>query len=193
MASIIRDDSLPKPAPPDETELRKYYYTHPEEFTSQAKIHVYEILLSDELLARKLSQEIKTLNRFKEKAAELTERAGKRGSNGDLGVIERQWFPEIFDLARKTPVNKIGGPVVTQGKYSIFYVAEKEDEKLLNFLDVKGNIAKIITNERKQEIFLNWLEERKKETKIQIYDDALWATINKERYAKADTTGQMGG
>ncbi|MBN1213674.1 MAG: peptidylprolyl isomerase [candidate division Zixibacteria bacterium] len=193
MASVMRDDSLPKPAPPEELEIRKYYDEHPGEFTTQAKIHVYEILLSDELLARKLAREIKTLNKFKEKAAELTERAGKRGTNGDLGVIERDWFPEVFDLARKTAVGKIGGPVVTQGKYSIFYVADKQKEEMKNFLDVKGDIQARITYDRKNDIFLNWLEERRKNTKVVIYDDALWSTIDKDRYVQADTTGQMGG
>ncbi len=193
MASVMRDDSLPKPIPPEETELRKYYDDHPEEFTIQPKIHVYEILLSDELQARKLSKEIKTLNQFKQKATELTERAGKRGTNGDLGVIERDWFPEIFDLARKTPVGKIGGPVVTQGKYSIFYVFDKQEASLQNFLDVKGTILTKLTNERKQEIYLNWLAESRKNTKINIYEDAIWSTIDKDRYAQADTTGQIGG
>lgn len=193
MASVMRDDSLPKPIPPDESELRKYYDDHPEEFTVQPKIHVYEILLSDELQARKLSKEIKTLNQFKQKATELTERAGKRGTNGDLGVIERDWFPEIFDLARKTPVGKIGGPVVTQGKYSIFYVFDKQEASLQNFLDVKSTILTKLTNERKQEIYLNWLAESRNKTKINIYEDALWSTIDKDRYARADTTGQIGG
>lgn len=193
MASVMRDDSLPKPIPPDESELRKYYDDHPEEFTVQPKIHVYEILLSDELQARKLSKEIKTLNQFKQKATELTERAGKRGTNGDLGVIERDWFPEIFDLARKTPVGKIGGPVVTQGKYSIFYVFDKKEASLQNFLDVKSTILTKLTSERKQEIYLNWLAESRKNTRINIYEDALWSTIDKDRYARVDTTGQIGG
>jgi len=193
MASVMLDDSLPKPVPPEEKEIRKYYDDHPEEFTTQAKINVYEILLSDELLARKLAKEIKSLNKFKEKATELTERAGKRGTNGDLGVIERDWFPEVFDLARKTPVGKIGGPVVTQGKYSIFYVTDKQDEEMQNFLDVKANIQAKINYDRKMDIFQNWLEERKKNTKIEIYEDALWSTIDKDRYVQADTTGQIGG
>ena len=192
MAAVMRSDSIPVPEPPDEVALRQYYVEHPEDFVEPPRVHVYEILLSDELLARKLAKEIKSLAKFKEKAMELTERSGKRGSNGDLGVIERKWFPEIFDLARKTPVGKIGGPVVTQGKYSIFYVADKVEEKKKEFLDVKADINNIIIDQQKKEAFSNWVEEREKTTKVEIFDDVLWGLIDANKYVAADTAGQSG-
>jgi len=192
MASIMRNDSIQVAEPPDEIALRRYFEENPEEFIIPPKVHVYEILLSDELLARKLAKEIKSLEKFKEKALELTERSGKRGSNGDLGVIERKWFPEVFDLARKTPVGKIGGPVVTQGKYSIFYVAEKEDEKKKNFLEVKTEIANRLTEDQKIEAIRNWIEERKKTTNVEVFDDVLWSIIDIDKYGAADSTGQSG-
>ncbi|MFZ5979429.1 MAG: peptidylprolyl isomerase, partial [Candidatus Zixiibacteriota bacterium] len=192
MAAIMRSDSIQVAEPPEEMELREYYEKNHDEFIVPPKLHVYEILLSDELLARKLAKEIKSLAKFKEKAMELTERSGKRGSNGDLGIIERKWFPEIFDLARKTPVGNIGGPVVTQGKYSIFYVADKEDEKLKDFLEVKTEITTRITDERKKEAFANWVEERKKTTKVETFEDVLWSAIDIDKYGATDTTKPSG-
>ncbi|MFQ5453941.1 MAG: peptidylprolyl isomerase, partial [Candidatus Zixiibacteriota bacterium] len=84
MADIMKNDSIVLPPAPDEETLRQYYEDNAEEFTVPAKVHVYEILLSDELKARKLANEIKSLQEFKEKAMDLTERPGKRSKNGDL-------------------------------------------------------------------------------------------------------------
>ncbi len=187
MADIMKNDSLPMPPPPTEDELRQYYDEHKEEFTNPAKVHVYEILLSDELKARKLAKEIKSLKEFKERAMDLTERPGKRAQKGDLGYIERKWFPEIYDLAVKTPVGSIGGPVVTNGKYSIFYVEDLTDAELKDYLGVKREIVAKLNNKRKADALDAWIKERKASTPIKIYEDVLWTTIDKDKYASQDT------
>jgi peptidyl-prolyl cis-trans isomerase C len=61
MADVMRADSISRPAAPTEEELRKYYDEHRDEFLVPARIHLFEILLSDEMQARKLAREIKSL------------------------------------------------------------------------------------------------------------------------------------
>ncbi|RKX22161.1 MAG: hypothetical protein DRP35_02625 [Candidatus Zixiibacteriota bacterium] len=186
MADIMRNDSIPKPLPPDDSMIRQYYDEHSDKFTDPAKVHVYEILLSDELKAKKLAKEIRSLDKFKSKAMDLTERPGKRPVQGNLDYIERKWFPEIFDLARKTKIGKIGGPVVSHGKYSIFYVVDKLDEQIKDFLTVKNEIKGIIVRQQIGETFVDWVKERKENTDIEIYDDVLYGTIDQGKY-KSDT------
>lgn len=182
MADIMRNDSLPKSLPPDDAMIRQYFDENPDKFTDPAKVHVYEILLSDELKAKKLAKEIRNLDEFKSKAMDLTERPGKRAVQGNLDYIERKWFTEIFDLARKTKIGKIGGPVVTQGKYSIFYVVDKYDDQIKDFLTVKNEIRGIINRQLAGETFTNWIKERKENTDIEIYEDVLFSTVDQEKY-----------
>ncbi|MEA1980960.1 MAG: peptidylprolyl isomerase [candidate division Zixibacteria bacterium] len=186
MADIMRNDSIPKPLPPDDSMIRQYYDENSEKFTDPAKVHVYEILLSDELKAKKLAKETHSLDKFKSKAMDLTERPGKRAVQGNLDYIERKWFPAIFDLARKTKIGKIGGPVVSHGKYSIFYVVDKLDEQIKDFLTVKNEIKGIIARQQIGEAFVSWVKERKENTDIEIYDDVLYGTVDQEKY-KPDT------
>ena len=186
MALVMKHDSLPQPLEPDEAEMRQYYDDHMELYTQSEQIHVYEILLSDEILANKLVKEIKTLEQFKEKATELTERPAKRGTNGDLGYIRRQYFPEVFDLAQKTNDGKIGGPVVTaDGRYSIFWVVDRIPASAKNYLDVKSDVKSRIMGIKKTEALKAWVNDRKKETKISINEDAIWSTIDNAKYASA--------
>ena len=187
MADIMRNDSLPKPLPPDDGMLRQYYDEHPDEYMNPAKVHVYEILLSDEIKAKQLKKELFSLNVFKEKAADLTERPGKRALQGNLDYIERKFFPEIFDLARKTPVGKIGGPVVTMGKYSIFWVVDKVDEELKDYLDVKKQIQSKLNSEQKNAAFQEWVKQRWADTDININEDVLWSLVDMDKYGATDT------
>ncbi len=188
MADIMLNDSLPKPLPPDEGMIRLYYDDNSEEFVNPAKIHVYEILLSDELKAKKYAKEIKNLEKFKSIAMDLTERPGKRPVQGNLDYIERRWFPEIFDLAKKTKNRTVGGPVVTQGKYSIFYVVDKLEEEMKDFLSVKNVISDLIVKKQEVETLHKWIEDRKANTNIEVYDDVIWSTIDKSKYAAVETS-----
>ncbi len=190
MASIMRNDSIISEVVPDENMAREYYENNTEEFTNPAQVHVYEILISDELKARKLASKIKSLKAFKETAMDLTERAGKRSKSGDLGYITRQWFPEIFDLAKKTSVGAIGGPVVSQGKYSIFYVVDKIEPELKDYLGVKRGIMQKLIQQQKNLTFEKWVNKRRQATTIEIDEDALWASINMDLYVTADSLNQ---
>ncbi|MFQ5500436.1 MAG: peptidylprolyl isomerase [Candidatus Zixiibacteriota bacterium] len=192
MADIMRNDSIPLPPRPDEGQTRQYYDEHPDEFTSPAQIHVFEILLSDEILARKLKSEIRSLKSFKDVAMDKTERPGKRASSGDLSYIERKWFPEIFDLARKTAVGEIGGPVVTMGKYSIFYVVDKLDSALKDYLDVKASITNKLLQEQRKEAFRLWVENRREATKVVVYEDVLRDLIDSDKYASSEQASDQG-
>ena len=189
MADLMRSDSIPKPEPPDDGVTRMYYDKHPQEFTNPATYHVYEILLGDELKALDLKKNIKREAKFRETALELSERPGKRALEGDLGYITRTKYPEIYDLARKTPVGTIGGPVVTRGKYSIFWVADKTESELKDYLGVKRDIFRKLSERNEQQAFAAWIEQRGQETSIEIYEDALWSTINMDKYPDEEESG----
>jgi parvulin-like peptidyl-prolyl isomerase len=191
MADMMRNDSIPKPPPPGDGVVRMYYDKHHDEFTDPATFHVYEIMLADEMKAIELRNSIKTEKEFREIALEISERPGKRALEGDLGYIKRASYPEIYDLANKTKVNTIGGPVVTRGKYSIFWLADKTESVLKDFLNVKRSVIQIISKKNEIAAFASWVEERKQMTDYQIYEDALRATINMDRYPEpvGDETG----
>ncbi len=183
MADIFRNDSLMQPGEPTEQELREYYEENKEEFATPPKIHVYEIQVSDELVARRLARQLTSLSQFKKTAAELTERPGMRAKGGDLGYIEEKWFPELFQAASKVLKGKVSGPVPMQGKYSVFMAVDRTGKSYQDFLDVKRDISSEITKKKRQEILDQWVKERKSITRIDINEDVLWETVNKEDYA----------
>lgn len=184
MAEIMQNDSLPTPPVPDEAAIRAHYEDNIETYSDLAEIQVFEILLSDEMMANNLAKEIKTLEEFREKAMDLTERPAKRATSGDLGYIQRRWFPEIFDAADKMPVGGIGGPVITSdNKYSVFWVTDKIPSSPKAYLDVKGEIARKLASKQKAEALRLWVEARGQITSIEVNEDAIWETVDQTQYA----------
>ena len=192
MADIMRSDSIPQLPPPTEEDARKYFDEHQPEYTQPMKIHVFEILLSDEVKANDLKKKLKSIIQFKEKAMDLTERPGKRSVGGDLQYVERQWYPEIFDLAQKTPTGKIAGPVLNRGKYSLIWVSDKVPESVKDFLTVKNEIISKLTVEARGQSFIQWVEAQKQSVKIEFKDEAIWNMVNKDAYTAVDTAAAGG-
>lgn len=183
MAEIMKTDSMPKPEQPSEEVCRAYYDDNSDVFIEPLRIHVYEILLSDEVKARELVGQIKTLKKFKDNATLLTERPGKRSVGGDLQYIERRYYPEIFDLAQKTKPGTAAGPVLTRGKYAVIWVSDKLPERVKDYLSVKDQVATLIMQQSMVDIFNQWVENQKNARNVQYYDDAIWGMIDKNAYA----------
>ncbi len=192
MADLMKSDSLPQVADPTEQEVRNYYDENPDEFTTPAKVHIFEILVADELKAQQLKKQIRSRDQFRDKAMELTLRPGRRSVSGDLDYITRSMYPEIFDAAWDTPEGSIGGPVRDRDKYSIFWVEDKIEPQLKDFLGVKRDIFRTLRQKREQELFNAWIEQRKEETTVRINEDAIWSTIDTKAYARSDTGGAEG-
>ncbi len=187
MADIMKSDSIPQLPPPTEEDARKYYDEHQSDFTEPMKIHVFEILLSDEVKANELKKKIKSIIQFKEKAMDLTERPGKRSVGGDLQYVEHQWYPEIFDLAQKTPTGKIAGPVLNRGKYSLIWVSDKVSESIKDFLAVKNEIMVKLNKVTHDQSFRQWVDSQKQSKKVEFKEEAIWNMVNKDAYTAADS------
>ncbi len=182
MAEIMRD-SIPQPPPPDEDEILAYYNENQAEFTVPEKMHLYEVMVSDKNQALELRKKIKGLNQLKSAAAELTERSGFRAKRGDLGLIERKWFPNVFDAAKRVAVGGIGGPVKSRlGKWSVFYVVEKRSEEIKNIDAVRRKINSTIINSNKSAAFSTWAKRVKEDADITIYEDVIKKSIDTDKY-----------
>jgi foldase protein PrsA len=183
VAEIMKNDSIPVPGPPTEQDMRDYYDQNREEFLMPAQVHLFEILVSDELLAQRLARDIKGLNDFQARAVQFTERASMKAKRGDLGFIDQKRIPELFNAAKQVPVGTVGGPIRFRGKYSVIWPVQWTEEAYLDFLTVKEDILKQTTKRARDQAILDWMAERRKNTDIEVYEERIWETIDKDYYA----------
>ncbi len=188
MADVMENDSLPRVAPCDEGEMRQYYENHTDQYKTPAQIHVYEIMYPTYGYAKDYKPKIRSLEAFKAMANTDTERPGKRGNGGDLGYIEERSYPELFHAADTTPVGDIAGPIGVGGKFSLIYVADKKAAEIRDFATVKASIKDTLDKQRKRKVYEDWVEAKKKEINIRIYEDDLRSSIDKTKFQSADST-----
>ncbi len=188
IAEIMRNDSIPSPAPPSEQELRDYYDKNREQYLVPAQVHLYEILVSDQMLAQKLVREIKTLEQFESKAAQITERSVARVKRGDLGFVDSVRFPVVFAAARRIPIGTVGGPIPDRGKFSVVWPAQWTQETYEDFLNVKDAISEKMAVENKNQTINDWLKKQRESANVEVNDNAIWSMIDKELYNTSGST-----
>lgn len=187
MADLLRIDFINPNQEITEVMARNYFEREQDLYTIPRRIHLFEILTSDELLANKLSKEINTLARFKKQAQRYTERPAQKNTDGDLGYIEQKYFKEVFPVAWKIPVGSIGGPIATLGKHSVFWVVDKAESELRDFFSVKQQIVAVLLQEQSQAAYAKWVHDHVSETDIEVFEDALWSAIDIDKYAARET------
>lgn len=183
MADVFENDSLPFGAAPDDGEVRQYYEGHPEEFISPAKVHLFEIYVSDFTEAKRIKKMLVSFKHFKDAAAQYTERPGKRAASGDLGYITEQQYPDLFRAAQNASVGDIAGPLgLGGGKFSIIYVADKQAEEVVDFLTIKEKIRRQLNIVKRNQVRTDWIAAQKGKSQIKIYEGNLRSTIDKTKY-----------
>jgi peptidyl-prolyl cis-trans isomerase C len=188
MADIMENDSIPKSGQPDEGEIRQYYEENSGEFLIPPQAHIYEILLDNYTRAEDYSKKIPTFDRFKTLAKQLTVRSGKRNVSGDLGWIDGRSYPKYYEAALNSDIGKVVGPITVGKKHAIIYIKDKKEEQLRDFLSVKQQIRDKLVNLKRRNTLDDWINTKKKEVNIEIYENSIRASINREIYADADST-----
>lgn len=141
-----------------DTEIKKYYDSHANEFVEKEKVHARHILVKTEEEAKSIIDDLKgkqgdaLKTAFAEAAMKFsTGPSGPKG--GDLGSFPRgQMVPEFNDKVFSMKVGTITTePVKTQFGYHIIYLEEKISGKKLGFDEVKSFIEQKLKMEKFKE------------------------------------------
>ena len=154
-------------------EQTEFYKKNKEKFVMPASLEARHILVKTESEAKSLIKELDSSKNKEEKFIELakTKSTGPSGAKGGyLGKFqEKQMVPEFSAAAKSlTPKSYTKMPVKTQFGYHVIYLVSKGASKSLSFNEVKGNISKIIVQERYNERVKKLTDDLRKEAKIII-------------------------
>ena len=186
MADVMRNDSLANQVEINEGEIQQYYDTHQEEFTTPLRFHLIELQVETEKEALRYRGSLLTEAQFKKTAAEKTLRPGKRQKSGDLGIITRDQYPGLYDIAVKTQGN-VTKPVNIANKWSIAWIKERLEPEVRSFDACRYEINDRLLKEKGNALFTSWIEDMKKRFPVEISDDVLRESIDQSKYTQADT------
>lgn len=157
-----------------ESEVSKYYESHPEEFKTSEQVKASHILLK---IDPKDNEEIKTQkkNRIKElldkvKSGEDFAELAKNNSEcpsktngGDLGYFGRGNMVPVFEKAAfDLKPEEVSDIIETQFGYHIIKVTDHKSASKQKFEDVKIELSERLLQKSQQEFFQDWLTEQKK-------------------------------
>ncbi len=126
--------------------------------------HIRGILLGNEAEARATITRLESGEDFVKIVKELSQDAGSKEKDGDMGTVNASTPPVIKDAAEKLEINQISDPIrqdgaTTTGGYWLIKLIDKENGRTLD----ESTRNKLI-----DKAFQKWLDEETKKTKVEI-------------------------
>ncbi|MDX1643796.1 MAG: peptidyl-prolyl cis-trans isomerase [Thermoanaerobaculia bacterium] len=161
-----------------EEDLRRYYYEHPEEFTTPERVELREfvVLESSSLGAeerRRLASELRDRIAAGEAMAEVIAPHRDRGTTSD--VVELGWVkqgdldPDLEAAVWDLEAGTVSLPVEGRGGLHVLEVIDREEATLLPFNEVADQIDRIERERLLRQEYEGYLEELRDAAYIRIH------------------------
>ncbi|RKZ26339.1 hypothetical protein DRQ29_05020 [bacterium] len=186
-----RKDFLFKDIKVSDDEIKAFYDANPDSFMDSNKVHIIEIQVSDEKLAKKLIEQIKNGADIKELAKKYTERTYLKDKGGDLGYFNSLRYPELYKAAMTIKPGEVyPEPIKVRNKYSVIKLLDVKPPARKPFEQVKSRIKSKLLTKKRKEFYDNWLEQAKKKYGYKIFEDEIAKTIDKSKYENTSASAE---
>jgi len=130
-------------------DLLEYYKNHPDKFMSKDLVEVYEIYVTDSLLAINIRSQLDAGADFSALADEHTKRKPVKGRGGLLPPIARGQYGELGKMAFDAKIGDLVGPFRLKRGWSIFKLNKKKPAEINPFDRVKKQVTILLVKEKK--------------------------------------------
>jgi len=166
----------------EDSELRAYYDSHPEEFRLNEEVRASHILVKTEAEARDVIKRLKGGADFARLAMEVSQDPGSAKKGGDLGYFGRgKMIPEFDRAVFKLKEGELSEPVKTEFGYHIIKLTGRRPGQLVEYSKISEILRQRLTREKQKKVFEEWVSGLKKDAKIEIKEDVFKSLIEGER------------
>jgi peptidyl-prolyl cis-trans isomerase C len=169
-----------KLTPPNETEIKRYYDEHKEQFKKKERIYLRQILTDEQGKADLLKTQVKSKD-FADVAKKYSI-APEAKSGGVVGWIEKGSV-DFFDPLFSSPIGS-----VTQIKspfgFHVIKVEKKAAASTLSLEEARSQIVRSLMAQREQAEFVKWLDAQLRSSKV-LKDNELISAIHVETKASS--------
>ena len=149
-------------------QIKEYFEANKDSFAQDEQIQASHILVEDEKTAKEVKDKLDDGGDFAELAKEYSTDTSNAGSGGELGFFAKgEMVTEFDDQAFAMKKGEISEPVKTEFGYHIIKVTDKKDAKEAVLADHKEEIKDILFDQALQTEYGTWLQEKKKDYKIE--------------------------
>ena len=153
-------------------ELREFYEEKKDVLVQPAQWRVGEIVIDDQIKASELLTELLKGSSFEE-AAKSNSTSASAANGGDLGFISDVAFPEMGNTLLTLEEGGVSSVVKGPDGYYIFKLIAKKGGEQIAFEDIEADIKQNRTLFKQQQAILDYIEDLRKKTNVEINEDAL--------------------
>ena len=149
-------------------DVKAYYEENKESFNTEEQVQASHILVEDEATANEVIKKLNAGEDFGELAHEYSTDTVSAEAGGELGYFSKgQMVEEFENAAFAMKVGEVSKtPVKTEHGYHIIKVTDKKAAVKSNFESAKEEARKKLVEERVNEQYQAWVEEKMKEYDI---------------------------
>lgn len=156
-----------------DSEIEEYYNENKRRFMEPAKIRACHILVDSELLAKKISSDLKNGVSFEKLAKEYSLDIPTKDKGGDLGYFTKgTLIVEFEEACEELDMGEIG-EVKTALGYHIVKVLDKKEEELKKLEEVEGEIKSELLLDKELELYSNLLQQLRDGREITVNNQLL--------------------
>ena len=156
-----------------EEEVETYFKANRDQFNRPEQVRARQIVVSDEAKGQQALTELRQGRPFEE-VAKLYSLSPDAQEGGDLGFFARGEMPPEFDaVVFDLPIGRLSELIQSEYGYHIFLVEEKRKAARMTKKDVAPEIRNIIENQKKEDLYLQWLQNVRARAVIQVDWDQL--------------------
>lgn len=164
-------------------DIEKYYAENKDKYVEPEKVVVTEITLKEETKAKELLDNIKAGADFTQLAKEMDAKNESFGpgihKEGITGPFSRDSFSakEFVETSFNLKLGEISDIIVQPYNDETYYMIVRKDKEIPSrqqeLLEVKDNIKRNIESDMKDAQRKNWINQLKKEKKVEIFTDKI--------------------
>jgi len=159
-------------------EVSDYYEANRDLFDRPAQVRARQIVVADETQGKEILGMLRQGKPFAEAAAQYSLSPDAQ-QGGDLGFFGRgEMPPEFDDIVFDLPVNRLSDLVKSEYGYHIFLVEEKRKATRLSKQEAEEEIRSTLEASKKEEVYLNWLQDLRARAVIAVNWAQLEASKN---------------
>ncbi len=168
LAQIVMKKALDEVTVLDE-EVLQYYNENQEAFKEPANVTAKHILVDSEELAKEIKEKIASNELSFEDAAVKYSSCPSKEQGGNLGAFSRgMMVPEFEEAAFVLPVGEVSDPVKTQFGYHLIKVADRKEDSIKSFEEVKEGALKQLLNQRQEQKYLDLIKELRNKYTVEM-------------------------
>lgn len=153
-----------------ENDMREYYDKNLSSFTLREQVRLSLVKVNDLGEAKRIRSEIERGARFEDMARKYPGGHREPGG-GETGWVSIDSFPgDIAKEIARIRAGSFAGPIKGKEGYYLIKVIEKKERKVTPYDQVRENIRHLLIQQKLNEKFQAWLENERKQAKIEIVE-----------------------